>query len=226
MTEIKDKSLLMRRPPRMSQPATFRQLGILVLDGSGSMGEFTAQRITKAEAVSSAVNDLFSRFKQSRMKSNFAFAIVNYDHRAKVRMQATETKDLDDHGDYDPMQGLGGGTHIAEGLKAAQSIAKDFLKDEKEDGLAHSVVIIVMTDGVDESENQTIVQAKALKAMPKVRICGCFLETLGADVDAMQECADYVKSLCSDEQSFTNVSNADDLRKFFIASMSNLAPMI
>ena len=226
MTEIKDKSLLMKRPPKMSQPATFRQLGILVLDGSGSMEEMTAQRISKAAAVSDAVNDLFSRFRQSRMKNNFAFAIVNYDHRAKVKMQPTETKDLDDQGDWDPMKELGGGTHIAEGLKEAKKLAKNFLDQATEGGLDHTVVVILMTDGVDESEKETMAQAKALKAMPKVKICGCFLETLGADADAMQECADYVKTLCSDEQSFTNVSNADDLRKFFVASMSNLAPMI
>jgi len=224
--ENKDRSLLTRRPPKMSQPATFRQLGILVLDGSGSMQEPTAQRITKAEAVSSAVNDLFSRFKQSRMKNNFAFAVVNYDHRAKVMMQPTETKDLDDHGDYDPTQGLGGGTHIVEGLKAAKKLANDFLSQGQEGGLAHSVVIIIMTDGVDETEKDSAKVANELKQIPNVKICGCFLETLGAPADAMQECADFLVTLCTDAQSFTNVSSADDLRKFFVASMSNLAPML
>lgn len=39
-------------------PPTFRQLGILALDGSSSMLARTADRMTKADAVEAAVKDL------------------------------------------------------------------------------------------------------------------------------------------------------------------------
>lgn len=206
------------------QAATFKQLGILVLDGSGSMDEETSMKISKAASVSGAVQDLFSRFKMSRIKNNFCFAIVNYDHRAVVAMEPTEVKDIDDHADYDPMKGLGGATYISEGLKEAKKMAEKFLAKQEDGGIMHSVMIVVMTDGVDMTEPETISVAKQLKEMEHVQISSCFFETLGADANEMQKCKDYVKGLCSEERLYTDVSDAEDLRKFFIASMSNIAP--
>ena len=216
------KEISIKRPGRMVASKTFEQLGILVLDGSGSMSEQTAQHISKADAVTQAVNDLFSRCKQSRNKNNFSFAIVNYDHRSIVKMQPTPVKDVDDHGDYNPMEGLGGATYISKGLEDAEKIAKDFLSQSQEGGLARSVVIVIMTDGVDMTEAETISVANRLKKMSKVFVSGCFFETLGADSKDMQKCADYVKKLCTDETKFSMVSTAEALRNFFEASMSNV----
>ena len=217
------KEISIKRPGRMVASKTFEQLGILVLDGSGSMKEQTAQHISKADAVTQAVNDLFSRLKESRNKNNFSFAIVNYDHRSIVKMKPTPVKDVDDHGDYNPMDGLGGATYISKGLEDAEKIAKDFLNQSQEGGLARSVVIVIMTDGVDMTEAETTSVANRLKKMSKVIVSGCFFETLGADAKDMQKCADYVKTLCTDETKFSMVSTAEALRNFFEASMSNVA---
>lgn len=216
------KEISIKRPGRMVASKTFEQLGILVLDGSGSMSEQTAQHISKADAVTQAVNDLFSRCKQSRNKNNFSFAIVNYDHRSIVKMQPTPVKDVDDHGDYNPMEGLGGATYISKGLEDAEKIAKDFLSQSQEGGLARSVVIVIMTDGVDMTEAETTSVANRLKKMSHVFVSGCFFETLGAKSEDMQRCADYVKKLCTDETKFSMVSTAEALRNFFEASMSNV----
>ena len=214
--------------PKMSSGGvqTFNQLGILVLDGSGSMEEQTAQHVSKADAVTLAVNDLFSRFKASSMRKNFTFAIVNYDHRSVVKMQPTPVKDIDDHGDYNPMEGLGGATYISEGLKEAKKIAEDFLSKSQEGGVPMSVVVVIMTDGVDMTQPETTSMANTLKQMDKVKVCGCFFETLGADAKAMKEAADYIKGLCSTPQDFSMVSSADMLRTFFVASMSNVVGSI
>ncbi len=220
------KEISIRRPGRMVASKTFEQLGILVLDGSGSMEEQTAQHISKADAVTQAVNDLFSRCKASRNRNNFSFAIVNYDHRSIVKMKPTPVKDVDDHGDYNPMNGLGGATYISKGLEDAEKIAKSFLSQSQEGGLARSVVIVIMTDGVDMTEAETISVANRLKKMSKVSVSGCFFETLGADSRDMQKCADYVKKLCTDETKFSMVSTAEALRNFFEASMSNVVGML
>ncbi|MDP0530678.1 VWA domain-containing protein [Porphyromonas gingivalis] len=220
------EEISIKRPVRVSAPKTFEQLGILVLDGSGSMNEQTAQHISKADAVTQAVNDLFSRCKASRNRNNFNFAIVNYDHRSVVKMQPTPVKDVDDHGDYNPMDGLGGATYISKGLEDAEKMAKDFLSQSQEGGMARSVVIVIMTDGVDMTESETTSVANRLKKMKDVSVSGCFFETLGADSNDMQKCADYVKTLCTDETKFSMVSDADALRNFFVASMSNMAGML
>lgn len=63
-------------------PPDWRQLGVLVLDGSVSMTwEIEEQEKMgfsgkKAEAVNMAVRDMFTRFKIGRKKNNFTFAVV------------------------------------------------------------------------------------------------------------------------------------------------------
>jgi len=230
------KEISCKRPKGgIKQPKTFEQLGILVLDGSGSMEEQTAQHITKADAVTSAVNDLFSRFKISSICNNFCFSVINYDHRSKVILEPTPVKELDDHGDWNPMKDLGGATYISEGLKDAKKIAEKFLSQSQEGGLARSVAVLIMTDGVDMTQAETISIANSIKQIggkddkgePVVKICGCFFETLGAEKKTMDECADYVRGLCTDpREDFSMVSNADDLRNFFFKSMSNVVAAI
>jgi len=219
------KEISIKRPKRMVATKTFEQLGILVLDGSGSMSEMTAMRESKADAVTKAVNELFTRCKESRNCNNFSFAIVNYDHRSVVKMNPTPVKDVDDQGDYNPMEGLGGATYISKGLEDAEKIAKDFLSQAEEGGLKRSVVIVIMTDGVDMTEAETTSVANRLKKMKDVEVSGCFFETLGAESNDIQKCADYLKTLCTDATKFSMVSDAETLRNFFEASMSNVAKL-
>jgi hypothetical protein len=51
---------------RVTAPKTWEQLGVLVLDGSGSMSGETTGNTTKAQGVDSAVREMFTRFKASR----------------------------------------------------------------------------------------------------------------------------------------------------------------
>lgn len=222
--EIPQEDSLLQRRKRIhvSSSKMFDELGILVLDGSGSMEEQTLQKISKAEAVTVAVNELFSRFKESKNRNNFSFAIVNYDHRAVVKMQPTPVKDIDDHGDYNPMDGLGGATYISEGLKEAKKIAEDFLSKSQAGGVKRTVVVLIMTDGVDMTQAETISMANTLKQMDNVKVAGSFFVTLGGDKDEMKKCEDYVKDLCTDETLYSTINSSEDLRKFFTASMSNM----
>lgn len=188
-------------------------LGILVLDGSGSMEELTAQKISKADAVSKAVNDLFSKFKER--KCNYSFAIVNYDHRSIVKMKPTPVKDIVDHGDYNPMDGLGGATNISLGLKDAKKMSEDFLS-RNPNGI---VVVMLMTDGIDMTQHETVSLANAMKQMKNVKLTGCFFETMGADAAAMKKCADFIQSLCSSPDDFRMVNDYWPLREFFFNSI-------
>lgn len=213
-----------RVPRNVKQSITYKQLGILVLDGSGSMSEECLGNLTKGEAVSKAVSNMFSRFKESSIKRNFCFSVVYYDNTSKVRMGVTEVDDIDDHASYNPLDEMGGATFISEGLKSAYKIAKDFLSQQKPGGPKHSVVIVIMSDGVDMKQDETKRVAEDLKKIPSMTITSCFFETLGALEEDMHECANYMKSLASKEDLFISAATTEQLRSFFVASMAAAAP--
>ena len=192
-------------------------LGILVLDGSSSMSEQNAQHISKGYAVSLAIRDVLSRFKASRNRDSFSFAIVNYDHRSIVKMKPTPVKDVDNHIDYSPMDGLGGDTYIFKGLEDAEIIAKDYLSHEE--GQSRNVVIVVMAAGVDMKKTETIIVANRLKKMKDVFVSGCYFENHGADQGEMEECADHIRNLCSTPDSFKTVNDTYTLKIFFESIM-------
>ncbi len=212
-----------RKAPRgMSAPKTFDQLGILVLDGSGSMqyGE-SARKVTLAQEVSTAVKDTFTTFKSSGQKKNFSFAVVYYDNTAKVELPITEVKDLDDMRAYDPTTGMGGTTSIAEGLKEAQKLAEAHLKGQTPGGVKKTVVIVILSDGLDMTEQETVAIANQLKQNQDILLTACFFETLGGDEDEMNQAANFLQSICTSPNHFERVFDSEKVRNFFVASVSN-----
>lgn len=212
---------------KVAQPQTFHQLGIVVLDGSGSMSEPTASKITKAEETSGAVKNLFSRFKISSQRSNFSFAVVCYDHEANMSLDITPVKDLNANDDYNPLALLGnrgGGTYIHEGLRVANEIAERFLQNDEQGGVPHKVIIMLMSDGLDMQEQKSLGTANQIKQNPKIQIACSFLKTLGGDTNLMQQGADFLKQICTDPNIFyEETQDAEGLRSFFERSMSAAA---
>lgn len=203
-------------------PAMFNQLGILVLDGSGSMKETTKGNITKAEAVNDSVRNVLTRFKRSRHVRNFSFAVVTFDDQAKVHTPVTAAVDLNDDGDFDPLRDHGGATDIGGGLVEAKRIAGDFLRKAPRDAPS-SVVIVVMSDGRDGDggvgdPEQTIRIAEEIKSNPAITICSTYFA--GIDSQGQSE-QDNLRSIASDpSRHYKTVSDAESLRTFFIASLS------
>jgi uncharacterized protein YegL len=205
------------------QGTPFHQLGILVLDGSASMQEWMSLgRVTLAQSVSGAVRDTFSRFKQSALVNNFSFAVVYYDDTASIEIGITEAKQIDENRAYDPTVGKGGGTSIAAGLKEAKKLADTFLANYTENGIRKTVIVLILSDGLDMTESETISIANTLKSNPKIMVNTCFFETLGGDKDYMQQASDFLKGLCSDPVTgFYSGTDPEKIRSFFIASMSH-----
>lgn len=198
-------------------PQTFSQLGILVLDGSGSMAEPSAGKISKAQAVNGAVREMLTRFSVSRHKRNFSFAVVTFDESATVHTRVTAAADIDDNADYDPIRDHGGGTNIGAGLRQAQRIAEDFLRTAPQD-IPSSVVIIVMSDGADGNAPETMRVAEEVKRNPAVTICTTFFAEVGSP---NPEAQDHLRAMASyPATGFKTVYDAETLRKFFIASVS------
>ncbi len=198
-------------------PQTFSQLGILVLDGSGSMGEEAVGKVTKAQSVNCAVREMLTRFSVSRHKRNFAFAVVAFDDQASVHTPITPAAEIDDNTDYDPMRGHGGGTDISAGLREAQRIADEFLRTAPDD-IPSSVVIVVMSDGLDGEPAGSLRLAEEIKRNPAVTICTTYFSQVGAVEPQAQ---DHLRALATyPATGFKTVYDAETLRKFFIASVS------
>src|SRR5258708_4441705 len=154
-------------PLVIKTPPQFAQLGILVVDGSGSMTESTKGGIQKAQATNGAVRELFTKFKASRVAKNFAFAVVTFDERPSIRLKpASVDEDLDDNGDYNPLNGHGGGTNIYAALEEAEKIANEFIAKAPPDGVPHSAVILVMSDGCCSDPDRTKAVADRIKHGP------------------------------------------------------------
>lgn len=198
-------------------PQAFSQLGILVLDGSGSMADLAEGKISKAHAVDGAVREMLTRFMVSRYKQNFSFAVVAFDDHASVHTPITSAVDIDDRANYDPMRNHGGGTNIGAGLREAWRIAKEFLRTTPED-IPASVVIVVMSDGLDGAPDRTLHLAKEIKSNPEIMICTTYFAQIGA---VEQEAQDHLRALATHPTTdFGTVYDAETLRKFFITSVS------
>jgi len=115
---MEDTGLIIEKP---EVPRTFHQLGILVLDGSGSMNATGRQQLTKAQEVEMGIKEMFSRFDASRVKNNFSFCCIKFDTTSTTTLQPTSFKDLDYFNeDFNPLNGKGKGTHIFEALNEAK----------------------------------------------------------------------------------------------------------
>jgi len=203
-------------------PHTFSQLGVLVLDGSGSMENPAVGKLTKAEAVNNAVREMLTRFSVSRHKRNFSFAVVTFDDEAAVHTPLTPATEIDDNADYDPLRNHGGGTSIATGLAEARRIADEFLATAPAD-IPSSAVIVVMSDGRDGEGGvgdpaHTLRLADEIKANPAVTLCTTYFGIPGEGDTVAQ---DHLRALASNPATgFKTVYDAETLRKFFIASVS------
>jgi Mg-chelatase subunit ChlD len=203
-------------------PPSFNQLGVLVLDGSGSMSEPAAGNISKAEAVNSAVRGLFTRFRQSRYVKNFSFSVVTFDENAQLHTPVTAAIDVNDDGNYDPLQNHGGGTNIGSGLLEAKRVAEDFLRQAPR-GVPSSVVLVVMSDGRDGEGGvvnpaESVRIAEEIKRNPVITVCSTYFAGLGSQDAAAQE---HLRHLASNPtKGYQTVHDAESLRGFFLESMS------
>ena len=203
--------------PAMNITASFQQLGIFVIDGSGSMTEKISAMMTKAQAANKATRELLTRFKASRKQDFFSFAVVTFDGKASTRLGATPASQVDDNASYDPLQGHGGGTFIGGGLEEAGKIAQQFLASARPD-IPTSVVIIVLSDGACGNPVQTKAIAEQLKRNEKITLCAAYLCAKGQSGSGVLETLEEIAS--DPVVGCKTVYDAETLRAFFVSSVS------
>lgn len=206
-----------------SAGTSFKQLGILVLDGSGSMvNEENLDKIPKGKAVSQAVRGLFNRLKDSRVADSFCFSVIYYDEKAKLVMDITDVKNINCEQDFNPTNGMGGLTYIYKGLEEAKKVADRFFAAPNPQEIPRTAVIVILSDGVDMKQEEAKRVLAKLKKDSRINVATCFFETLGAKKAAMKECQQYMEGLASTPALYQSVATTEGLRKFFTASVSGI----
>jgi len=208
-------------------PVTWKQLGVFVLDGSGSMDlDAEMGNVKKADALNMAVRETFTKFRESRKAKGFYFSIVYFGGDAKEGMPLTNATDLDIYGDYNPLLKVNGeSTRIGLGLDKAKEIVTEFFGREVAGGPPHSAVIVILSDGMSEVEHTKQI-ANELKAMfnkDKFTLCATLLE--GKEYGTGTPEFDAAKSLLMEivshpTECFSVTCNKNTIRDFFIKSSS------
>jgi uncharacterized protein YegL len=200
-------------------PRTACQLGILVLDGSGSMTEPDKSGIAKHAAVNAAIKDTVSRLHVSSRVTDIDLSLIRFggpngNRAAEVFYNTAPVLDYDPMSDYDPL--LGGNTYIAAGLEKALEVANSYISSPPVEGVPTDVLILVMTDGMFSENPQQIVNE--IKKNNQIKMCACFF---GKEAD--QSAVKALKDIVTDQVSgYLTVYNTEQLKKFFLASIQAL----
>jgi uncharacterized protein YegL len=204
---------------------SINQLGILVLDGSGSMEAPAPGNVTIAKAVEGSLIEMFNRFNVSKKKQNFSFACIKFDNTVSVTLEPVEF-DLNTlmNTNFDPREGrqIDGGTFTNLALEQAKEMAEKFLQNPPEPGIPHRVLILLLSDGQSHEPQKTLEISKEIKNNLDIEIACAYFGTVGNnDPDAQT----LLKEVASNATKFTTVYDGEALRNFFVASLSASAGM-
>lgn len=207
-------------------PRSWLQLGVLVLDGSASMTWDLVETDTsiaglpartKAQAVDAAVRDLVSRLQASRKAPNFSIGMVSFTTSVTEARTPREVLAIGPTESFDPTAKGTGGTNVAAGLHDAHAMIQAFYASEAGHGVPLSSVVLVMTDGADSDPQAALAGAEALKRLPNTTVACCyFADRKGSDSVGPR----LLQGMASGPTAYQSVYSAEQLRKFFLASMT------
>lgn len=206
-----------------SVPQTRHQLGILVLEGSGSMSDQLAGKLTKAQIVDQAVKDLLNRLIVSKNNQDFSISLVSFDEHCRVHTFPTRVTDkkgrkIDADADYDPTKSHGGGSDIAQALKEAHVLAEEFLSGAKADEVPHSVVIVLMSNGVSQTDPLSV--ANYIKENPNITLCSSLFTSKDETHPVIDQAREILEQIATSPEHYVEVHDGETLRDFFIDSVS------
>ena len=200
----------------VTEVKAFEQLGILVLDGSGSMADIGETSKSKADEVNTAVRGLISRLAHSRLRDNFLLAVITFDTKVdENRVPPTPVTTLDEFGDYNSLHGHGGGTNIGDALDKAATVAKSFLGSQQ--SFPRTAVIVIMSDGQNTGGQDPVTVADSIKKGGQPITLCCAAYGMNSDVDALT-----LQKIATDAAGYVRAYDPERLRKFFEASVSKL----
>jgi uncharacterized protein YegL len=224
MTQVAKRPIGEERP----RPKVLEELGILVLDGSGSMKEeeVPGTGISKAERVMQhQIRDpdsLVERLKGSRNSDRISIALVTFD--SGVRALDPQRLDELDTGDLDvPLVSRhGGSTAIGRALAKADEMAQTWMA-QADVNVPRYVTILLMSDGGENCGSQPLETAASIKQ----RVAGdhqrdpIVIAAAAYGDSADTALLENIASMRPDgTRFFAKVDTGADLRDFFLQSMS------
>jgi Mg-chelatase subunit ChlD len=204
----------------LEESKSFHQLGILLLDGSGSMRSKEGTK-TLASLVDEAVREFLADFKKSSIANNFSIAVVTFDDDAGVLMGITDLGQIDTSRSFNPIDKHGGGTDIGNALSTAERIALDHLNKHDDDGLPRGVTMIVMSDGMCQHADKTLEVSKHILGNKDIPIATTLFaaNTQQNDQEGIAATS-LLKKMVGNGGLYKTTYHKDELRKFFTSSMS------
>ncbi|MDR0830107.1 MAG: hypothetical protein LBN95_08365 [Prevotellaceae bacterium] len=200
------------------------QLGVFLLDGSGSMSDIGEANMTLAENVNSTFKDFISLFKQSSIRKEFEIAVINFDYEATVRVGRTPLTEFDEFGDYDPRDPDkdNPGTFIGAGLLKAKEIIDDYFAQPNPDEYPRTAVIAILSDGMCQHPEKTLPIARQLDSNPNITISSGLFTVLAREGDSdTKDAKNFLQQVKSKDGTYGVIRDNAALRRFFNASMSS-----
>lgn len=215
--------------PQPVAPQAWYQLGVMVIDGSGSMtlpyggdeeiGLGGGAVRTKAEATEDALKMFVERMKKSHNAPNFGLSFVFFNDQVTHQRDPEVVPKLDASLSYNPTSFGIGGTAIHSGLEAATSIIETFMREGAAREVPLSAVVVVMSDGEERDDPvRTAAAADRLKKLPSTKLTSCLFATKGQP--AVGE--NLLQEIASGPQFYQRAYSTEQLRSFFEASLTTV----
>jgi uncharacterized protein YegL len=196
------------------------QLGILMLDGSGSMADENApgSGVTKADAVLSATRDFVEVLKASRLKDSFWLAAnafsISTTNMLPISRDYIKITDLDPTAIRSPTAVFPAkqNTDIVLALTKASEIMGGFLRDSTipVDSKYRKVVVILLSDGLHNVGEVDEVYGRAQEISSMWPFCTVAFGN-SANVNLL-------RGIVVDERYFLQTADSNKLRSFFVNS--------
>lgn len=233
-----ERSTVQPQDEEWESPVAKLELGILVLDGSGSMaaGE-PGTSLSKAEAVElhlvgrgeGEAKSLLQRLKESTRAGEIQLSVITFDHRVREVLEPTAVTAIDAGAlSLNLLKAHGGATAIGLALRKAGEVARRFLADEQE-GIPRYVLILIMTDGREEGPQTQDPSTNPVKVAEEIKAGArdkrgrpeIVIAAAGYGEDADEETLQRMVTspLTADTSFFRRVNSGEELREFFMASM-------
>jgi uncharacterized protein YegL len=192
----------------------FEQLAVPVMDGSDSMSDIGETGQTKADEADVATRTFVGRMQHSRHVDNFFLAGVSFSHKVTPDFIPLQPMaEVDETGDYNPLDPQGQGTAMGDALATAREIAEEFLATSSE--FPRSAVIILMTDGMNNHGQDPLKIAEEIKQNEQIVLCAAGYGK-GSGIDDLT-----LQKIVSRPDCYVRAYNPEELRKFFEASATS-----
>lgn len=160
-------------------PRIYNQLVLFVLDGSRSMKSRSLNKISKAQDIHENVQKVLERLRSSRNRTSFDIGLIAFSDECRNVFGIKELKDVSEQQSFNSIRLLDktGGTQLFPALCEAEKMVKEYMGNI-ENTLPRNTVILLMTDGMVDDYNESLMKLEEIKLKKKVAVSVMYLDQL------------------------------------------------